>query len=303
VTDASAIRTEKLTKHYGRTVALRDLDLEVRAGEVFGFLGPNGAGKTTTIRLLLGLLRPTSGSASVLGADPWRDAAALHRRLAYIPGELAIWPHLTGMENLELLGNLHGGVDLAYRDELIGRFDLDPGKRGRAYSRGNVQKIGVIAAFMTRAELLVLDEPTGGLDPLMAMEFRAGVGEARERGQTVFLSSHVLRDVEALCDRVGIVRGGRLVDVGTLDELRHLTAHAVEIAFEGPVPSLDDIAGVRVLSVADGLVRCEVRGSMAPLLGALAGSGAVSVVSREPSLEEIFLRYYGDGDAGGASTA
>jgi ABC-2 type transport system ATP-binding protein len=292
--EAAAIRTEGLTKRYGATLAVQGLGLEVRTGEVFGFLGPNGAGKTTTIRLLLGLLRPTAGSATVLEMDPWRDPAVLHRRLSYVPGELAIWPQLTGMENLELLGNLHGAFDAGFRDELIERFDFDPSKRGRAYSRGNVQKIGLIAALMTRPELLVLDEPTGGLDPLMAMAFRTCVREARERGQTVFLSSHVLRDVEALCDRVGILRAGRLVDVGTLNELRHLSTHAVELAFEGTAPSLEGVPGVEVLSIADGLVRCEVRGSMGALMDALAGTDVVSFVSREPSLEEIFMRYYGE---------
>jgi ABC-2 type transport system ATP-binding protein len=290
----AAIRTEGLTKHYGRTEALQQVDLEVRPGEVFGFLGPNGAGKTTTIRLLLGLLRPTAGTARVLGMDPWADAAALHRRLSYLSSDLAIWPHLTGAENLELIGNLHGGVDTRYRDVLTERFDFDPHKRGRAYSRGNAQKIGVIAAFMTRPELLILDEPTTGLDPLMAMTFRRCVDEARERGQTVFLSSHVLSEVEALCDRVAIVRRGRLVDVGTLGDLRHLSATTVELTFDGPPPPLDGIAGVDVAPADDGVVRCEVRGPVQPLLDALAGAQVRTIASREPSLEEVFLRYYGE---------
>jgi ABC-2 type transport system ATP-binding protein len=295
VADLAAIVTGGLSKRYGsRTLALDRLDLEVRGGEVFGFLGPNGAGKTTTIRLLLGLLRPTGGTASVLGMDPWRDAAPLHRRLSYVPADLAVWPQLTGAEIIELLGNLHGTTDRAYRDLLIERFDFDPSKRGRAYSHGNVQKIGVIAAFMTRPELLVLDEPTLGLDPLMGMAFRTCVREARGNGQTVFLTSHILSEVEALCDRVGILRRGRLVDVGSLADLRHLSSHAVEITFEGVTPRLDQVPGVDVLSVADGLVRCEVRGSIRPLVDALAGTDVVSVVSREPSLEEVFLRYYGD---------
>ena len=294
MTASPALATTGLSKRFGPTLALDGLDLEVRRGEVFGFLGPNGAGKTTTIRLLLGLLHPTSGSATVLDMDPWRQAADLHRRLSYVPGEVAVWPQLTGAEILELLGNLHGPVDEAYRDELIERFDLDPSKRGRAYSHGNVQKIGVIAAFMTRPELLVLDEPTTGLDPLMGMAFRRCVREAREDGRTVFLSSHVLSEVEALCDRVGIVRTGRLVDVGSLAELRHLSAHAVEITVDGAMPELDRIPGVDVLSVADGRARCEVRGPIGPLLEALADVEVVSFVSREPSLEEIFLRYYGE---------
>ena len=287
------IRTEALTKHFGRTVALERLSMEVRPGEVFGFLGPNGAGKTTTIRLLLGLIRPTSGDARVLGLDPWHDAVALHRRIGYVPGDLSVWPQLTGKENLELLGNLHGPVDAVYRDLLIERFDLDTSRRGRAYSRGNRQKVGLIAALMTRPELLVLDEPTAGLDPLMEVAFRECVAEGKERGQTVFLSSHILSEVEALCDRVGILRAGELVDVGTLQDLRHLSAHTVELTFEGAPQALAEVPGVEVLSRSDGRVRCSVTGSMEPLIDALHGSRVVSMTSEEPSLEEVFLRYYG----------
>jgi ABC-2 type transport system ATP-binding protein len=226
--------------------------------------------------------------------DPWRESATLHRQLSYIPGELAIWPQLTGRENLKLIGNLHSAVDESYRDELIERFDFDPTKKGRTYSRGNVQKIGVIAALMTRPDLLILDEPTAGLDPLMGMAFRTCVREARDRGQTVFLSSHILSEVEALCDRVGIVRAGHLVDLGTISELRHLTSHAVELTFDGEAPSLREVPGVRVLSAANGVVRCEVHGSIHGLVQALAGTSVVSIVSREPSLEEVFMRYYGE---------
>ena len=293
-TGAAAIRTEGLTKRFGPTLALDHLQIAVERGEVFGFLGPNGAGKTTTIRLLLGLIRPTSGTAEVLDLDPWRDAVALHRRVAYVPGEFNVWPQLTGGEMLELLGNLHGPVDPVYRDLLLERFDLDPTKRGRAYSKGNRQKIGLVAALMTRAELLILDEPTSGLDPLMEVSFRACIHEASARGQTVFLSSHILSEVEALCDRVGILRAGALVDVGTLKELRHLSAHTVELTFDGESPSLDGVAGVEVLNRAEGRLRCQVRGSMEPLVEALAGSTLVSMTSEEPSLEEVFLRYYGD---------
>src|SRR6266542_3677208 len=226
--DDAVIRTEGLTKRYGSVLALDSLDLEVARGEVFGFLGPNGAGKTTTIRLLLGLIRPTAGSAAVLGLDPWREAVGLHRRVGYVPGEFVVWPQLTGGEMLELLGNLHGGVDLAYRDELIARFDFDPHKRGRSYSKGNRQKVGLIASLQTRAEVLILDEPTSGLDPLMAAAFQDCAREARDRGQTVFLSSHILSEVEDVCDRVAILRRGRLADVGTLEELRHLSASTVK---------------------------------------------------------------------------
>ncbi|HXZ82859.1 MAG TPA: ABC transporter ATP-binding protein [Acidimicrobiales bacterium] len=287
------ITTEQLSKHFGRTTALDRLTLEVGRGEVFGFLGPNGAGKTTTVRLLMGLLKPTSGAARVLGLDAWEDPTRLHARVAYVPGEFAIWPQLTGGEMLELLGSLHGSADIGYRDELCERFDFDPTKRGRSYSKGNRQKIAVIAALMTRAELFVCDEPTAGLDPLMEATFRDCIGEARERDQTVFLSSHVLAEVEALCDRIGILRGGRLVDVGTLAELRHLEAHTVEIRFQGEVPDLSAVEGASNISWSGESVRLEVRGSTAPLLKAIAPYDVVSLESREPTLEEVFLSHYG----------
>ncbi|MFZ0059351.1 MAG: ABC transporter ATP-binding protein [Acidimicrobiales bacterium] len=287
------ITTEKLSKHFGHTTALDQLTLEVDRGEVFGFLGPNGAGKTTTVRLLLGLLKPSSGDARVLGLDAWGDPTRLHARVGYVPGEFAIWPQLTGGEMLELLGSLHGAVDVGYRDELCERFDFDPTRRGRSYSKGNRQKIAVIAALMTRAELFVFDEPTAGLDPLMEATFRTCVGEARERGQTIFLSSHILAEVEALCDRIGILRRGRLVDVGTLAELRHLETHTVEIRFEGEVPDLSPVEGVTNVEWTGRSVRLEVRGSTAQLLRAVAPFDAVSVESREPSLEEVFLSHYG----------
>jgi polyether ionophore transport system ATP-binding protein len=287
------VRTEDLTKHFGHTVALDGLTLEISPGAVFGFLGPNGAGKTTTIRLLLGLTRPTRGSASVLGLDPWRDAVALHRHIGYVPGEFAVWPQLTGGEMLRLLGALHGSVDEAYRDELIRRFDFDPGKRGRSYSKGNRQKVGVIAAFQSRAEILILDEPTNGLDPLMEVEFQKCVREARDRGQTVFLSSHILSEVEALCDRIAILRRGRIVDVGTLDQLRHLSAQTFELTFARESTSLEGVPGVKVLSVTGNVVRCSVQGGIRPLIERLARSDVLSISTEEPSLEEVFLRYYG----------
>jgi ABC-2 type transport system ATP-binding protein len=261
---------------------------------VFGFLGPNGAGKTTTIRLLLGLIRPTSGTARVFGLDPWADTVAVHRRLAYVPGDVALWPQLTGAETLELLGRLHGGFDPAYRDELIERFELDPTKKGRSYSKGNRQKIALVAALMTRAELLVLDEPTSGLDPLKEVTFRECVAEARGRGQTVFLSSHILAEVEALCERVGILRAGRLVDVGVLEDLRHLRTLRVEVAYEGERPDLSGVPGVEDLVEEDGTVRFHLRGSSDALLKRLGRYDVTSFVSEEPSLEEVFLTYYGD---------
>lgn len=294
MTSTPAIRTEALTKRYGDVVGLESLDLEVGRGEVVGYLGPNGAGKTTTIRLLLGLLRPTSGRASVLGFDATRDPWQAHRRLAYVAGDVALWPSLTGTETLHLLARVHGSVDGPYRDELVARFELDPSRRVRAYSKGNRQKLALIGALMTRAELLVLDEPTAGLDPLMEQAFRSCVREAAERGQTVFLSSHVLSEVEALCERVAILRAGRLVTAGSVAEMQLDGTLAVEASFAGAVPDLTGVPGV-VDPVVDGSVlRCRVSGPVAPLLAALADSGAVRLVSREPSLEELFLAHYQD---------
>jgi ABC-2 type transport system ATP-binding protein len=288
-----AIRTEGLTKRFGTVDALVDLNLDVAQGEVLGYLGPNGAGKTTTIRLLLGLIRPTSGHAEIFGLDTERQAVEAHRRLAYVPGEASLWPSLTGAETLHLFGRIQGRVDLAYRDELIDRFQLDPSKKVRAYSKGNRQKLVLIAAFMSRPDLLVLDEPTAGLDPLMEQTFRRCVHEARERRQTVFLSSHILSEVEALCDRVGILRNGRLAELGTLAEMRHLSALSVEATFEGSPPDLSRVPGVKVVEVADSRVRLQVVGPVEPLLKVLAAAGVHQLLSREPSLEELFLAHYG----------
>jgi ABC-2 type transport system ATP-binding protein len=290
-----AIRTEGLSKRYGNVDALKDLDLEVAEGEVVGYLGPNGAGKTTTIRLLLGLIRPTAGRAEIFGFDCQRQVVEAHRHLAYVAGEASLWPSLTGAETLHLLGRVQGRVDDAYRDELIGRFDLDPSKKVRAYSKGNRQKLILVAALMTRPELLLLDEPTSGLDPLMEQAFRHCVHEARERGQTVFLSSHILSEVEALCDRIGILREGLLVEMGTLAEMRHLSALSVEATFEGAVPDVSRVPGVSSVAVVGHLLRCQVRGTVEPFLQLLAASGVQELLSREPSLEELFLAQYGGG--------
>jgi ABC-2 type transport system ATP-binding protein len=292
-TPAPALRTEDLSKGFGRTLALDSLDLEVAPGEVVGYLGPNGAGKTTTLRLLVGLLRPTSGRAEVFGVDCEADPVAAHRRLAYVPGEVNLWPSLTGRETLHLLGRVQGRVDVAYRDRLLDRFELDPAKKVRAYSKGNRQKLVLIAGLMTRADLLLLDEPTSGLDPLMERAFRESMGEARDRGQTVFLSSHILSEVEAVCDRVAILREGRLVEVGTLAEMRHLSALRVEAEMDGPVPDLANVPGVSALEVDGRRVRCHVTGSIEPLLTVLAKAGVQHLVSEEPSLEELFLAHYG----------
>ena len=293
-----AIRTEGLSKRYGSADALLGLDLEIAEGEVVGYLGPNGAGKTTTIRLLLGLARPTAGRAEIFGLDCQRRTVEAHRRLAYVPGEASLWPSLTGAETLHLLGRVQGRVDTAYRDELIERFDLDPSKKVRAYSKGNKQKILLIAALMTRPDLLLLDEPTSGLDPLMEQAFRRSVREARQAGQTVFLSSHILSEVEALCDRVGILREGRLVEMGTLEEMRHLSALSVEVTFGGVPPDLAGVAGVQRAVVDGRHVHLQMQGPIEPLIDALAGTGVRELLSREPSLEELFLSHYGpDGAA------
>jgi len=291
--DPPAIRTVGLSKSYGTTRALQDLTIDVSPGEVVGYLGPNGAGKTTTIRLLLGFVRATSGSAEIFGIDCQRDPVAAHRRVAFVPGDVNLWPSLTGAETLHLLGRVHGRVDTAYRDALLERFAFDPSKRVRSYSKGNRQKLILIAALMTRADLLLLDEPTAGLDPLMERTFRDCVREARAQGQTVLLSSHILSEVEAVCDRVAILRAGRLVEVGTLSEMRHLSALHVEAELAGPVPDLSGLAGVRGVQVDGSTVRCQVSGSMEPLLAALAAVGVRRLVSAEPSLEELFLAHYG----------
>ncbi|HEY5980186.1 MAG TPA: ABC transporter ATP-binding protein [Microlunatus sp.] len=291
----SAVRTEGLTKRFGRTLALDRLDLEVAPGEVFGFLGPNGAGKSTTVRLLLGLLRPSGGRATVFGTDVG-DTVAAHRRLAYVPADVALWPDLTGAEVLELLAHLGSGIDKAYRGELIERFALQPNRPCGTYSTGNRQKVALIAAFAARAPLLILDEPTSGLDPLMEQEFRACVREAADRGQTVFLSSHQLAEVEAVCDRVGILRVGRLVEVAGLTELRRLRRTVITATFagSGSVPDLAGMAGVRVVhDLSSSTVTLVLSGPPASVLRRLATDDLVTVEVREPSLEEIFLEYYG----------
>lgn len=290
--NAPAIRTVGLAKRFGRTVALEGLDLEVAPGEVIGCLGPNGAGKTTLIRLLLGLITPTSGRSEIFGRDSQKETVAAHRRLAYVPGEVNLWPSLTGEETLHLLGRVHGSMDKGYRDEMVDRFELDPSKKVRNYSKGNRQKVLLIGALMTRADLLLFDEPTSGLDPLMEQAFRASVGEAKRRGQTVFLSSHMLSEVEATCDQVAILRAGRLVDEGRLAEMRHLAALEVEIRYTGLLPDLESTPGVSAVAYGDGVASCRVNGSMEPLLQALEGTHVERILSREPSLEDLFLTHY-----------
>jgi len=291
----TAVRTEHLSKHYGAVIGLEDLNLEVNAGEVVGYLGPNGAGKTTTIRLLLGLIKPTFGRAEIFGMDVQRDKIAVHAEIAYVPGEATLWPSLTGAETLHLLASMHGETDVAYRDLLIKRFDFDTSRKVRTYSKGNRQKINLIAALACRARLLIFDEPTAGLDPLMEQAFRESVLEARDNGQTVFLSSHVLSEAEALCDRIAIVRAGRLAEIGTLAQMRQLSAVTVEASFPGPPPSaVDRVPGVSAVQVAGHHLTCQVRGSIDGLLTVLAAAHPETLLSREPSLEELFLSIYGE---------
>jgi ABC-2 type transport system ATP-binding protein len=289
---ASAIRTRGLCKDYGSTHALVDLDLDVAEGEVYGYLGPNGAGKTTTIRVLLGLHRASAGEAELFGQDCWESGAQARRDVAYVPGEPALWPAMSGAETFEFLARVHGGTDREYRDALIERFHLDPSKKVRALSKGNRQKVQLIAALATRARLLILDEPTSGLDPLMEVAFRDSIAEARGNAQTVFLSSHILSEVEALCDRVGILRDGRLIDEGSLAELGHLAAQTVEVTFSGPAPELSRLDGVSVERVSADTLRFEVSGPIGPLIAELGRQPIDRLVSHPPSLEEIFLHHY-----------
>jgi len=287
-----ALSAVGLTKRYGRVVALDGLDLEVRTGEVHAFLGPNGAGKTTTIRILLGLLRKDGGEVSLLGGDPWRDAVELHRRLAYVPGDVTLWPSLTGGEIIDLLGDLRGGIETGRRQALTERFDLDPAKRARAYSRGNRQKVALVAALASRAELLLFDEPTAGLDPLMEATFRECVNDERRDGRTILLSSHLLAEAEALADRVTIIRRGKTVETGTLAEMRHLTRISVEAELAASVV-LDGLPGVHELAATGTTVRCQVdRAALDEVVGRLHQAGIRSLTCRPPALEELFLRHY-----------
>jgi polyether ionophore transport system ATP-binding protein len=291
----SAIMVSGLHKSYGSTHALDGLDLDVATGEVHGFLGPNGAGKSTTIRVLLGLLKGDQGEVSLLGGDPWRDAAKLHRRLAYVPGDVNLWPNLTGGEVIDLLGRLRGGLDPKKRDDLLRRFDLDPTKKGRTYSKGNRQKVALVAALASDVELLILDEPTSGLDPLMEEVFRQCIEEERGRERTVLLSSHILSEVEALCDRISIIRRGKVVETGTLGDLRHLTRTSIQAELAGSPNGLAQLPGVHGLDIEGNRVRCEVdTAQLDGLMKQLAASGIKSLVAQPPTLEELFLRHYED---------
>ncbi|WP_405491343.1 ATP-binding cassette domain-containing protein [Streptomyces sp. NBC_00096] len=303
-----AISVAGLHKAFGRTRALDGLDLSVTTGEVHGFLGPNGAGKSTAIRVLLGLLRADSGTAALLGGDPWADAVELHRRIAYVPGDVTLWRNLSGGEVIDLYGRLRGGrggrtggPDRARRAQLIERFELDPTKKGRTYSKGNRQKVALVAAFAAEAELLILDEPTSGLDPLMEEVFRGCVAEARAAGCTILLSSHILSEVETLCDRVSIIRAGRTVETGSLAELRHLTRTSISAELAGPPGALADLPGVHGLEVRGDRIRLQAdTDKLDAVLRSLAASGVRSLTAAPPTLEELFLRHYAEDTKAGA---
>lgn len=291
----TAIDIQHIDKHFGRTKALDGLDLQVETGTVHGFLGPNGAGKSTTIRILLGLLRADRGRVRLLGGDPWADAVRLHRRLAYVPGDVELWPNLTGGEAIDLFARLRGGTDPVRRDELCQRFDLDPRKKGRTYSKGNRQKVALIAALASDVDLLLLDEPTAGLDPLMEAVFQECIREACAAGRTVLLSSHVLAQVEVLADQISIIRQGRIVETGSLTELRHLTRTSVDAIVDSPAASLAALAGVNGLQDTDGHVRFEVDGDhLAVVIRRLGDLGVRGLTVRPPTLEQLLLRHYGD---------
>jgi ABC-2 type transport system ATP-binding protein len=291
----NVIETEKLTKSYGSHRGIIEVDLAVSEGEIFGFLGPNGAGKTTTIRTLLDLIRPTSGTARVFGIESSADPVAIHRRIGYLPGEFALYDRLTGGQHLEYFANLRGGVDTAYQASLVERFDLDPSRKFKEYSKGNKQKVALVIALQHRPELLMLDEPTAGLDPLVQQTFFGVLREAVAGGATVFLSSHILSEVEKTADRVGIIREGLLVKVGTVDDLRDLAHHQVELRFAGEVPAaaFEALPGVSEVIVEDHVLRLRVAGAITPVVQEAARYELLDFVSREPSLEETFLAQYG----------
>jgi ABC-2 type transport system ATP-binding protein len=294
MTDSLAVEVQGLEKSFGRTKALDGLDLSVVSGTVAGFLGPNGSGKSTTIRILLGLLRSNGGTARLLGGDPWKDAVELHRRLAYVPGDVTLWPNLTGGQAIDILGSLRGDVDRKLIDYYLQRFDLDPSKKARSYSKGNRQKVALVAAFASKAELLILDEPTSGLDPLMEGVFTDCVMEAKRQGRSVLLSSHIFAEVEKLCDTVTIIRQGRTVEAGVLADLRHLQRSTITVTLDGSPAPLEKLDGVHGL-VADGKrVTFSVDDTAtAEVMRTLAGLGPRGLVSEPPSLEELFLRHYG----------
>ena len=291
----SAVSITGLVKTFGRVRALDGLDLEVREGEVLGLLGPNGAGKSTTLRILLGLLRADSGRVELLGGDPWRDVVALHRRVAYVPGDVSLWPQLTGGQAIDLMGRLRGGLDEARRAELIDTFELDPSKRGRTYSKGNRQKVAIVAALSSRAELLILDEPTAGLDPLMEALFREEIRREKAAGRSVLLSSHILAEVEALADRISIIRQGKVVETGTLEQMRSHARTSVAATLRSGTDRLTSVPGVHDLSIEDHRVRFTVDAdSLGTAMNTLVAHGVTALTVTPPSLEDLFLQHYGE---------
>lgn len=289
----SMIQAKNLTKNYGRLKALDGIDFEVRKGEVFGFIGPNGAGKSTTIRIILGLLRKNGGDVTLLGGDPWRDAVELHKRLAYVPSDVSLWPNMTGGEVIDLLTGLRGSLDKKRRAELIERFSLDPTKKCRAYSKGNRQKVAIIAAFVSDVELYILDEPTSGLDPLMEMVFQQCVNEAKQAGKTVFLSSHILAEVEKLCDRISIIKDGRIVEAGTLAELRHFTRTSITVETERQLDGLSALRGVHNVRTDGMKVSFNADSEeLGKILEHISRFGVKALSSVPPTLEELFMRHY-----------
>lgn len=291
----SIIQVKNLTKNYGSVRALDELNLEVNKGEVLGFIGPNGAGKSTTIRVLLGLLRKTSGDVRVFGKDPWEEAVELHRRISYVPGDVHLWPNLTGGQAIDLFGRLRGDMDKQHRDQLLKRFDLDPTKKCRTYSKGNRQKVALVAAFASKADLFILDEPTSGLDPLMETVFQECVAEVKAQGKTVLLSSHILAEVEKLCDRVAIIREGRIVESGSLSELRHLTRTLFSVETGRKIEGLSNLAGVHDLEMAGNKAAFQVdTAEIGNVLTYLTQFEVKALTSTPPTLEELFMRHYGE---------
>ncbi len=291
----NVINIKKLTKSFGKIKALQGVDLTVKKGEVHGFIGPNGAGKSTTIRILLGILKKSSGEVSMLGGDPWKDAVKLHRQLVYVPGDVTLWPNLSGGEVIDLLGRLHGGIDPVKRKVLLERFQLDPTKKCRTYSKGNRQKVALVAAFATEADLLLLDEPTSGLDPLMESVFQECVKEVKQQGKTVLLSSHILAEVEALCDRVSIIRQGKIVESGTLSDLRHLTRTTITMETSTPFENLHQLPGVYDITPIGTKWRFSVdSAAMNEVMRTLAPLGLKFLTAEPPTLEELFMRHYGE---------
>lgn len=289
----SVLQIKDLTKKFGKFTALNGVNFEVNEGEVFGFIGPNGAGKSTTIRILLGILKATEGEVEIFGKDAWSDAVELHKRIAYVPGDVNLWPNLTGGEVIDLFVKLRGGNDTGRREELIKRFDLDPSKKCRTYSKGNRQKVALVAAFSSNADLYILDEPTSGLDPLMEQIFQQCVQEAKEAGKSILLSSHILSEVEQLCDRVGIIRQGQMIETGSLNELRHLTRMNLLLETKEPITQLNELNGIHAITEKDGALSFQVdTEQLDTVIKHVSQFGIIKLESTPPTLEDLFMRHY-----------